>query len=191
MSPVDAARRRGVGEALLGALAAVDRRPFVLPEARERAHLDVALPIGGGHLQAEPSILAHQLSLAGAGPGRRVLCLGAGSGYVCALAAAAGAAVVGIEREPILAAAARARGLDVRDGDAYDPLPVDALDGIVVGGAVASVERWLASLADGGVLVAPTGDDRRQELITLRRDGERFERRGHGAVRFAELGRPR
>jgi protein-L-isoaspartate(D-aspartate) O-methyltransferase len=183
-----AARRRGVGEGLLRALAAVERRLFV--EAPDDVvDQDGPAPLGGGHHQAEPSFLAWMAELAGVGPGRSAVVLGAGAGYLVALAGSAGADAAGVERDDALAAKARARGLRVETGDAWAWAPARPVDAVLVGAAVSTVERWLDHLAPGGVLVAPVGDERRQELVSWTRSPWGFDRRGHGAVRFEPMGR--
>ncbi len=189
MSLVEAARRRGVSGPLLEALASVARAGFVVPAAAADADRDVPLPIGAGHHHAEPSILARMLHLARVGPGRRAVVIGAGTGYLAALADAVGAEVTAIERDPDLAARAaanvpRARVV-VADGLGWRP--DGAVDAIVLGGAVSSVAPWLDALAPEGVLVAPVGDAHRQELVTLARSADGLRRRGHGAVRFEPL----
>jgi protein-L-isoaspartate(D-aspartate) O-methyltransferase len=167
----------------------VPRARFVTAGAAADADRDVPLPIGGGHHHAEPSFLAVMLHLARVGPGRRAVILGAGSGYLAALADAAGAEVTAIERDPDLAARAAATVPRARVvvADAFGWHPTAPVDAIVLGGAVSSVAPWLDDLAPDGVLVAPVGDERRQELVSLVRDGEGMRRRGHGAVRFARL----
>lgn len=52
-------------------------------------------------------------------PGERILDLGCGDGALTARIAHAGASVVGIDASPEFVAAARARGLDVREGDGH------------------------------------------------------------------------
>jgi protein-L-isoaspartate(D-aspartate) O-methyltransferase len=187
VSLADAARRRGVTGPLLAALAEVPRALHVVPEARSQVDQDAPLPIGAGHHQAEPSILARMLQLAGAAPGRRLIVLGAGTGYAAALAAAVGAEVTAVEREASLAEVARRAGLRVEEADVFHWHPPAPVDAILLGGAVRSLSPWLDDLAPGGALVAPVGDDRRQELVTLTRTPEGFDRRGHGAVRFELL----
>jgi SAM-dependent methyltransferase len=57
-------------------------------------------------------------------PGERILDLGCGDGALTQKLAASGASVVGFDASPSLLAAARARGLDVREGDGH-ALPFD------------------------------------------------------------------
>ncbi len=190
----EAARRRGLEPHLLAALERVPRAAFVSPEVQARATFDEPLPIGGGHHHAEPSYLAVLLSLAGVGPGRSLAVLGAGTGYLAALAAAAGAEVVAVERDPAMAARARAvlsgvaPTVSVVEDDAFRWVPGRTFDAIVLAGAVQRAGPWLEALAPSGVLVAPIGDARRQELVSFSLDDlGKVRRRGHGAVRFALL----
>ncbi len=52
-------------------------------------------------------------------PGERILDLGCGDGALTERLAASGAEVIGIDASPSLLAAAKARGLDVREGDGH------------------------------------------------------------------------
>jgi protein-L-isoaspartate(D-aspartate) O-methyltransferase len=123
-----------------------------------------------------------------------VLDIGVGSGYQTAvLAALAGAEnVFGVEIRGELAAEAAARlaalGLEVaiRVGDGGYGWPEKApFDAVVVAAAATRVPApLLAQLAEGGRLVLPEGDPRRQELVRYRRRGDDFAREALGPVRF-------
>ena len=56
-------------------------------------------------------------------------------------------------------------------------------------GAARSLERHLVdALAPGGILVVPVGEDHRdQQLMRIRRDGDRFLTEDLGLVRFVPL----
>jgi protein-L-isoaspartate(D-aspartate) O-methyltransferase len=178
MTPVEAARRRGVRASLLAALGRVDRAPFL----EEPAAGDVPGAIGGGHHSPEPSVCAWLCELAGVRPGVRVLELGAGTGYLSALAEAVGADVTGVERDDVL----RARAAELVPRAAFAATrPEGRWDAIVVSTALLHVpDALLDALAPGGTLVAPVGRER-QEVVTLQSDAEgRLTRRSHGACAF-------
>ncbi|HEY5694543.1 MAG TPA: protein-L-isoaspartate O-methyltransferase, partial [Gaiellaceae bacterium] len=97
-------RRRGIrDERVLAALGRVPRERFVLPELREEAYTDAALPIGAGQTISQPymvALICEQLALRGS---ERVLDVGTGSGYQAAVLAELAAEVHTIERIPELA----------------------------------------------------------------------------------------
>lgn len=131
------------------------------------------------------------LALLAVAPGDRALDVGTGSGWHAALLAQLGARVWSVEREPALAAAARAR-LDpahvaVHVGDGTRGLPWAAPFDAINVAASASTDvppALLDQLAPGGRLVVPVGE----RLVYVRRAlGGALERRDAGPVRFVPL----
>lgn len=193
---VDQVVRRGVRDTrVLEALRRIPRHAFVPHALRARAYRDEALPIGHGQALPEAWTVGRMAEAAGTGPGRRILEIGTGSGYLAAVLASAGADVVSVELVPELAeAAARLLGglglpVRVHVGDGALGWPAAApYDAVVVGGAVRTVPpALLDQLAPGGRIVAAVGGEGPQELVVLERAPEGFRRRRLGAVRFRPL----
>jgi protein-L-isoaspartate(D-aspartate) O-methyltransferase len=128
-------RARGiVDERVLAAMAAVPRERFVPAGSRDLAYSDQALRIGAGQTISQPLMVALMTQLLDPPPGCRVLEIGTGSGYQAAVLAAMGCDVLGIERLPELADAARERiealgfadRVEIRVGDGSLGSPADA-----------------------------------------------------------------
>src|SRR5690348_13170346 len=85
----------------------VPRELFVPLEERVHAYDDSALPIGFGQTISQPYVVALACSALRLRGDERVLDVGTGSGYQAAVLAELAASVVGVERLPALAAAAR------------------------------------------------------------------------------------
>lgn len=92
---------------------------------------------------------SHREILAAVPRGRRVLDVGCASGHLAAaLAAERGASVVGVESDPRAAAAARARGIEVREQDLErEPLDVAGFDCVVLGDVLEHLRDPAAVLA--------------------------------------------
>jgi protein-L-isoaspartate(D-aspartate) O-methyltransferase len=115
----------------------------------------------------------------------RVLELGFGSGYLCAVMAAGGAQVFGLEHNTSVAQASRKQldtlglhGIVVRRGEGRkgweDIAPFDA---IVVSYAVASeADLPLSQLSEGGTLVAPIEWDGVVRLASWTRSADAMKR---------------
>lgn len=192
-------RARGIAdERVLGAMATLPRERFV-PEARRAiAYADEALPIPAGQTISQPWIVARMTELLAPRVGDRVLDVGTGSGYQAAILALLGARVVSIERQPELAESARARlaelgfgdQVEVRLGDGSLGDPSGApWDGILVAAAAPAIPNPLREQLspNGGRLVIPVGDRRRQDLLLIVRHGNTWEERDDGAVVFVPL----
>ncbi len=190
-------RQGGIGdERVLAAMAALPRELFVPPGVRHHAYEDFALEIGEGQTISQPSVVARITELAAVRPGDRVLEIGTGSGYQAAVLAHLARFVFTVERLPRLAEGARARlarlGLrnvtvQVMDGSLgwRAQAPFDA---IVVSAAAPAVPAVLKEqLAEGGRLVAPVGDLKRQELVLVVRRGGHFDQSYHGPAGFVPL----
>jgi protein-L-isoaspartate(D-aspartate) O-methyltransferase len=192
-------RARGIhDDRVLEAMAKLPRELFVPEDRRQVAYADEALPIPAGQTISQPWIVARMTELLAPRPGERVLDIGTGSGYQAAIVALLGARVTSIERQPELAASARARlatlgfgdQVEVRLGDGSLGDPAGApWDGIVVAAAAPAIPMSLRGQLspDGGRLVIPVGDMRRQRLLLVVRRGETWEERDDGAVVFVPL----
>lgn len=178
---------RGIrDERVLAAMGRVPREAFLEPAQRAQAYEDHPLPIGHGQTISQPYMVAHVAQLLALRGDERVLDVGAGSGYqtavLCELVPAG--RVYAVERIPELAALAErhlgALGYPVPvlcgDGSQGWPehAPYDAI--AVAAGAPEVPPLLLDQLADGGRLVLPVGGHREQQLLLLRRVGDRIER---------------
>lgn len=181
---------------VITAFLAVPRERFVPAEQRHRAYEDTALPIEHGQTISQPYVVAWMAEALALSPTSRVLEVGTGSGYGAAILGELAAEVVTIERLAPLAEQARARlaelgyenvTVEIGDGTLGHP-PRSPYDGIAVTAAGPTVpEALLAQLAPGGCLVMPVGSLFAQQMVRLRRVGERFTREELGAVAFVPL----
>jgi len=190
-------RRRGISdERVLGAMRQVPRHIFV-PEAQASlAYADCALPIGHGATISQPYIVALMTEALEVEPRLRVLEVGTGSGYQAAVLAACGCRVFSVERVPALhERAARVLSeagygdVTLRLGDGSRGWPDEApFDRIIVTAAPTVLpEALLEQLGEGGVLVAPVGEELRQTVRRYRRRNEQWEIESIEAVRFVPL----
>jgi protein-L-isoaspartate(D-aspartate) O-methyltransferase len=194
---VEELRALGVRDlAVLRAFGETPRHLFVPAALERRAYEDTSLPIGGGQTISQPSTQAQHLeALALTGP-EQVLEVGTGSGYQAALLSYLAARVVTIERISALAQAAR-RALQAAGADQVLVITGDGTlgwrsgapyDAVLVAAACPEVPGpLLEQLADGGRLVAPVADGKRQILVRLTRHGASFDREVLGAAQFVPL----
>ncbi|MCB8839350.1 protein-L-isoaspartate(D-aspartate) O-methyltransferase [Aurantimonas sp. VKM B-3413] len=197
-------KRRGIeDEAVLAAMGSVPREAFVPEHMQAFAYEDGPLSIGGGQTISQPLIVAEMLQAARVRPGERVLDVGTGSGYGAAVAAAMGAIVSSIERDPALGERARQRlealgyKVETRIGDGTLGLPEAApFDAIIVAAASPGVPEPLTEqLAVGGRLVIPLErGPASQRLVRITRGEDGFREEALSRVSFVPLigahGRP-
>jgi protein-L-isoaspartate(D-aspartate) O-methyltransferase len=191
-------RALGITDArVLGAIERVPREVFLPEMFRDRAYENVALPVGHGQTISQPLVVAHMTEALEVGPRHKVLEIGTGSGYQAAVLAKLCRRVFTIERYRDLLkqaeerfAALRIHNITTRHGDGAKGWPEQSpFDRIIVTAAAAEVPPILKqSLIDGGILVIPVGEERRdQELLKIRRTGEEFITESLGGVRFVPL----
>ena len=193
---IELLRERGItDEALLAAMGAVDRGGFVSGPFANRAYDDSALPIGCSQTISQPYTVAFMTQALEVRRGKRILEVGTGSGYQAAILAEMGARVFTIERHMELLNAANARLAKLsyqvasKAGDGTigwkEYAPYDGI--IVTAGAPDVPQPLLDQLADGGILVIPTGGAEIQNLSVIRRMNGRFESREAGGFKFVPL----
>ena len=188
---------QGISDAsVLDAIRNTPRHLFLEEAMAHRAYEDVALPIGFQQTLSQPYTVARMTELLlAAGPRRRVLEIGTGSGYQAAVLACLVAEVFSVERiRPLLVKARqRLRALKLRNAhlahaDGGLGWPEQApFDGIL---ATAAPERvpaeLLAQLAPGGRLVIPVGGEEQQLQLVTRTD-EGLQTEVVEAVKFVPL----
>jgi protein-L-isoaspartate(D-aspartate) O-methyltransferase len=180
---VAAARGAGVrDDRVLEALAAVRREAYVPEGFEAAAAADRPIPIGGGQVTTQPSLVATMVEALELRGGDRVLEVGTGLGYQAAILARLAREVWTLERRPELAEVARANlaaegvgNVHVAVGDGSCGLPDHApYDAIVVAAAHPHVPPPLVrQLAVGGRLVQPIGPSGAEDVTLFRRTADR------------------
>jgi protein-L-isoaspartate(D-aspartate) O-methyltransferase len=191
---------RGEGISDLRVLAAIERVPrdqFVPAAFAEQAYDNVALPIGHGQTISQPLVVALMTQALDLGDRHKVLEIGTGSGYQAAVLARLCRRVFTMERHRALLgdaekrfAALRLANITTRFGDGSKGWPEQApFDRIIVTAAAPDVPgHLLESLGPEGILVAPVGEERRdQQLLRVRRKDASFDIDDLGPVRFVPL----
>lgn len=168
---------RGVSdERVLQAIAEIPRESFVLPEYREAAYDDRALPIAAAQTISQPlmvALMTQELRLRG---DERILEIGTGSGYQAAILAKLCRQVISVERIAELSRQAQRvleqlgiRNVECHVGDGTLGWAVGApYDGIIVtAGAPEVPPALLDQLALNGRLVIPVGTESPVMLQTI------------------------
>jgi len=190
-------RKRGVvNERVLHAMTAVARHEFVPPVWTNQAYADEPLPIGRGQTISQPYIVAAMVASLALTGSENALEIGGGCGYQAAVVSLLAREVHSVEILPELAQAAAERlrrlgysNAHVHSGDGtlgwQESSPYDAI--VIAAAAPAVPEPLLQQLAEGGRLIAPVGDEHKQELqLITKRNGQLIVRLG-GPCRFVPL----
>lgn len=193
-------RGRGIRDTrVLAAMRAIPRHLFVPAERMAQAYSDQPLAIGEDQTISQPYMVAamsEALELTG---GERVLEIGTGSGYQAAVLARLAREVFSVEMYASLATAAGRRlaelgypNVTVVTGDGSEGLaehaPYDAI--VVTAAAPAIPPPLLEQLAEGGRMVipiGPVGGTETQELVRVRKEGERITQEVLHYCRFVPL----
>ncbi|TGE24297.1 protein-L-isoaspartate(D-aspartate) O-methyltransferase [Hymenobacter aquaticus] len=196
-SLVEELRRKGIrDERVLTALATVPRHLFFEPGFQQHAYQDKAFPIGQGQTISQPYTVAFQTALLNLRPTDRVLEIGTGSGYQCAVLLQLVPEVFSIEYNRVLFETTRRRlhafqlPAHLYCGDGSLGLPAQApFDKILVtAGSPAIPRTLLRQLRVGGALVIPVGDESTQRMMRVVRESEEeFVREEFEEFRFVPL----
>lgn len=190
-------REKGISdENVLSAISSVDRHQFIDTALHHRAYEDRALPILGKQTISQPFTVAYQSQLLELDKNEKVLEVGTGSGYQCAVLCELCNHVYSIERLDDLYQMARENltemgyrpRLKLGDGtegwSAY--APYDAI--IVTAGAPVVPEKLKEQLAPGGRLVIPVGDRTSQKMVRIVRTNENtFKEEDFNGFKFVPL----
>ena len=182
---------------VLDVMRQLPRHLFIDEALASRAYEDTALPIGQGQTISQPWVVARMTeALIEPKLPRRVLEIGTGSGYQCAVLAMLVERVHTVERIDELLRNARRRfrklglsNIRSRHDDGRLGWPEEGpFDAIMVTAAGAALEpALLDQLATDGCLVAPVGPPGRQNLLRVRSGEEGLVSETLGAVSFVPL----
>jgi protein-L-isoaspartate(D-aspartate) O-methyltransferase len=201
MRMVDRLRQQGIrDEIVLSVMGEVPRHLFVDEALASRAYDDVSLPIGFGQTISNPYTVARMTELARArgdqGDLNKVLEIGTGCGYQCAVLARVAKTVHSVERLVQLTARARkhlraARVLNarLRHGDGHAGMPTEApFDVILMTAATTHVHKaLLEQLTVGGRMIFPMAKGDEQHLWVIERTTQGYTEKRMDAVKFVPL----
>lgn len=190
-------REQGITDnAVLQVMRNTPRHMFVDEALAQRAYEDSALPIGYSQTLSQPWIVARMTELLlAAGPPRRVLEIGTGSGYQTAVLAQLVDQVYSVERIKPLQVKARQRlralrlkNVQLRHADGGIGWEGEApFDGIIATAAPETIPPdLLAQLGPGGRLIIPVGTTA-QVLTVVTRGADGLKTETFDEVRFVPL----
>jgi protein-L-isoaspartate(D-aspartate) O-methyltransferase len=169
---------------VIQAMLATPRHEFVAGNLRDRAYLDMALPIGEHQTISSPFIVAYMTQSLDPQPTDKVLEIGTGSGYQAAVLSPLVKDVYSIEIVEQLGVKAEKllKRLDYKNvhtmvGDGFKGWPDKApFDKIIVTCSPEKVpEPLVEQLADGGLMVVPVGERYQQTLYMFRKRQGKLE----------------
>lgn len=183
---------------VLDVIRSTPRHIFLDEALAHRAYEDVALPIGHNQTISQPYIVARMTeAILTTGSLESVLEIGTGCGYQTAIIAQLATKIYSVERIKSLLGKAkenlktlRLRNIKFKHDDGSlgweEKAPFDA---IIATAAPRKIPNDLLQQLnpEGGRLVIPIGDDDRQELKLIRRDGNRYSESYLCTVRFVPL----
>jgi protein-L-isoaspartate(D-aspartate) O-methyltransferase len=155
---------------IIEAFKKTDRADFVLEEDKNQTYVNAPLSIGFGQTISQPLTVAFMMELLEPKPGEKILDIGAGSGWTCALLAnivGDKGQIIGIERIPELAEKAKKniskaeiqKGLvQIIIADGSKGYKKEAPFDKIIAGAAAFGDvppAWKKQLKIGGRIVAP------------------------------------
>lgn len=181
---------------VLEAIRKIPRHNFMESSFEDFAYQDKAFPIAAGQTISQPYTVAFQSQLLEVKKDDKILEIGTGSGYQCAVLCLMGAKVFSIERQnelfkktSLLLPKLNIRPKRLIFGDGYKGLPEEApFDSIIVtAGAPFIPEALMAQLKVGGRLVIPLGEKEQIMTLLIRKNQTQFEKHEFGEFRFVPL----
>jgi len=194
---VETVKEKGIkDQRVLDAIGKVPRHLFMDSGFVEFAYRDQAFPIGSGQTISQPYTVAFQTELLQVQKHDKVLEIGTGSGYQCAILLELGAKVYTIERHRDLYLKTRAllNKIGYKPyffyGDGYLGQPKFApFDKILItAGAPEIPETLKKQLKIGGRMIVPVGGSGGQVMVAVDRlDEDEFKETKHGYFAFVPM----
>jgi len=194
---VEGIKDKGINDQrILDAINKIPRHFFMDSSFIEFAYRDQAFPIGAGQTISQPYTVAFQTQLLDVQKHDKVLEVGTGSGYQCAVLLELGAKVYTIERQRELYLKSRALLSEMGYkpyffyGDGYlgqpNYAPFDKI--LITAGAPEIPKELLSQLKPGGRMVVPVGDSRGQVMMAIDRIAENeYKESEHGYFSFVPM----
>ncbi len=177
---------------VIEAMLKVKRHLFVPDEYVDSAYGDNPIPIESGQTVSQPYMVALMTELLNPSEGKKILEIGAGSGYQTAVLAEIGCDIYTIEIIEDIAIKTRKRleclgysNIEFKIGDGYRGWEENApFEGIIVTAAPPEIpEKLIEQLSIGGKLVLPVGDTN-QELLLIEKTNDGITKKRITSVRF-------
>lgn len=181
---------------VLTAIGKIPRHLFMDSSFLDHAYQDKAFPIAADQTISQPYTVAFQSELLEIEKGHKVLEIGTGSGYQCAVLCELGAKVYSIERQQELFKKTSKflpklgyRPKKLIFGDGYKGMPEEApFDSIIVtAGAPFVPKPLLVQLKIDGRLVIPVGNDIQTMTLYIRKGVKEFVKQEFGDFRFVPM----
>ena len=186
-----------VDKSVLTAMGTVPREKFVPTDIRKMAYADRPLPIGRGQTISQPYIVALMTELVRPDKTKKVLEIGAGSGYAAAILSEVAGEVYTVEIDPDLAKSAGKllkelgyNNVHVKEGDGFYGWPEKApFDAILITCSAEKVpEKLFEQLKEGGRMVLPLGEELSvQTLVVIRKEDGKIKQEPVIPVRFVPM----
>jgi protein-L-isoaspartate(D-aspartate) O-methyltransferase len=182
-------------KSVLKALSKIPREQFLAPGLEHQAYDEKALPIGFHQTISHPYTVAKMTELLQIMPRDKILEIGTGSGYQAALLCEMKLKLHTIEIEPELAKKAKLKlnslgySFISKTGDgsigwkAYSPYKAI----IVTAGVNIVAEELIDQLIDGGRLVIPVGNQKKQVLNVYEKNSEMITELTYDEVIFVPM----
>ncbi|MEO0255041.1 MAG: protein-L-isoaspartate(D-aspartate) O-methyltransferase [candidate division WOR-3 bacterium] len=190
-------RERGIcDERVLKSFLAVPRHLFVPDKIKSFSYDDSPLPLLEGQTISQPYMVALMVELLEPDENKHILEIGTGSGYETAILCLLNKFVYTVERVKDLSLYAREKlkELSIENvyfhvGDGSEGLMDFApYDGIICSAAAPDVPLpFIEQLNPGGIIVMPIGDKLYQDLVKIKKEGNKLKKEYHGPCVFVPL----
>jgi len=177
-------KQQGFSNFILRGFSKVKREDFVPDYLENRAYEDTALSIGAGQTISQPYTIAEMLSLLELKKGLKVLEIGSGCGYVLALLSliiGEKGEVFGVEIVKELYEKSKINLEEYQNVKVYNKNGFRGLkektpyDRILISAGLKKIpEEILNQLKEGGIIVAPVGEEYEQSLTKIQRVKNNF-----------------